>query len=122
MQVRKRSAELGKVIGFHAKPMLFRGLDRKLTKARERARKRVRSLLLLNLFERDPPDSIRANRLLLRGSVANKLARKTIAELPSTTSCVCGSSRGPSPSETPRCRRSPQCILRSQCTLRSRKR
>ena len=41
MQVRKRCAYLGKVIGLHAEPMLFRGFDRELTKARERAGSRV---------------------------------------------------------------------------------
>src|SRR5271165_5215863 len=103
MQVRERSAELGKVIGFHAKPMFFRGFDRELTKAREWARNRVRSLLLLNLFERDPPDSIRANRLLLRGRcVTLELARGNIAQLSLATYCIRSLSGRPYVSESPK--------------------
>jgi len=54
MQVPSESPELRKVIGLHSPPMLFRGLDRELAHARERACGGVRGLL--DLLERDPPD------------------------------------------------------------------
>src|SRR5580704_19641904 len=95
MQIRKHRAQFRKVIGLHAKPMLFRCFDRKLTKARDRAGNRVRGSLLLDLFERDPPNSVRAHRTFYCGSAAVKLARKIGAELRSTTSCVCGCSEHP---------------------------
>ena len=86
MQVRKHRTQLGKVIGLYAQPVLSRCLDRKLPKARDRAGNRVSGSLLLNLFERDPPNTVGAPGFSAAEG-AGKIARAVIAELPSNISC-----------------------------------
>jgi hypothetical protein len=74
----------------HAEPVLFRGFDRELTKAREQASSRVHKSLLLNLFERDPPDPIRLRRLSSWITAAGMRDRNGIARLRPPVCCACG--------------------------------
>jgi hypothetical protein len=102
MQVRKGGSELWKVIGFDAEPMLFRSLNLGLTKARERADRPVRCLLL-DLFECDPADPFRSNRFRTAGaSAAGKLACSMVGRLPCPAASACGCREGQFGAEYPR--------------------
>src|SRR5260370_28144609 len=70
MQIHERSAELGKVVGLNAEPMLFRGFNGELTQAQERTGDRVRRSPILHQFQPDPPPSLRITRLPPGGSSA----------------------------------------------------